>query len=139
MKGGRWSAAIVGAFSAFLLVRGVLAVLAVKTVSDLSIGQPTPPSEAQLQQIADLEQNLTYLSAGFLLFGVAAAACAVGLFRRKEWARRSWLVLGVVLLGIIAVLIFNYPQQWMPYVIDGLIVAASLIVLTTGSKHEGVA
>ena len=66
--------------------------------------------------IDDWKRSMTLTSWFYLVLGITACVCGVGIFKHQEWARLSWLIVSVALSGLFLILVVQHPEMWSRYI-----------------------
>ena len=79
------------------------------------IGMPERP-DFGFTSIGAWKAGVQFNSWLFLGVGTAAIVCGIGIAALKEWARRSWLIASVLLVGFVVFAAVGYADVWRRYV-----------------------
>jgi hypothetical protein len=65
--------------------------------------------------IGEWKQGAWFNASVFFAVGFAAAICGMGIARRREWARRTWLIASVLFVLLVIAVAVSSGGEWLHY------------------------
>lgn len=106
------------------------------TASVLEMAKAPQQPEFGFMSIDEWKAGVRLNSWLFLAVGTTAIVCGVGIVALREWARRSWLVVSVLLVVFVGIVAVGYTEGWKRYV-ELLVLALPSFIVLYGKLGKG--